>query len=331
MTTVIVNGQTVSLTSPDLGDFVIQNGGTLIVSAGGTAGNTIQNSGVVNGGAANGSAGFLVSGTISNGGTMEASGHNSLLNVFGTATISNSKLMQAVATGSGGFAQLNISGDVNNSGATISALAASGAQAFVNLSGFVSNTGGKVIASGAVGTATINIAHATISGGTVGGVGSGARIGEFGPGGSGEIEDATILSGTYIAAGGSGSLLTLSGDAIGNKVKIEGFNGGTALLSNVALGVSGTFTGGTLLADRGGEVIVHDPFSGVKFGSGTTVQALGNGFVAVSASSIGNILGNVAAIASGPTFMSAEVDLFGSGGVSNGAIISALAVGPGLQ
>ena len=327
MTTTVINGQTVILTTSSGGGWVIQSGGTLIVSAGGVAGDaaaaiSVSSGGLVNGGAANGSAGFLVSGaTISNSGTMEASGSNSLLSAFGTS-VDNNRLMQAIATGSGGFAELNVSAaDIYNNSATISAGAAgSGAQAFVNLSGSVHNSGGKIIASGVSGQATIDIDFGIISGGSVGGIGSGAKVGVFGPTGSGAILDATILSGTFIGDAGG---LTLSGDTLGAKNKIEAFDGGTALLSNVTLGTSDTF-----LADRNGNLFLRNN-GAVNFGAGTTVQALGtsgaSGFIGVSASSIGN-LGNVQALASG-AHTSAEVDLFGSGGITNGATIASIANG----
>ena len=153
--------------------------------------------------------------------------------------------MQAIATGVGGFAELNVSGAVANSGTISAGAAGSGAQAFVNLSGFVAMS----VANHCIwrlwpGHDRYRFRHYLRWHGRR--HRQRRQIGVFGPTGSGAILDATILSGTFIGDAGG---LTLSGDTLGAKNKIEAFDGGTALLSNVTLGASDTF-----IADRDGNL-----------------------------------------------------------------------------
>jgi len=243
MSTVTVSkGSSYSIPSgqTDTSDTVL-SGGTMFILSGGVASSTLVEAGgfltvndggtevgLVNSGTVNGSGG-VISGTVANGGLVEASGADAYLALVGSTTNSKGKTIEAIAAGSGGFAELILGGPVSNSG-TIEALATAAASiAYVDIGGSVDNTSGRIVASG---NGIIDLAGgAVISGGTLQTVGAGAAIAAY-PGGSATIVSAAMVSNSLVAA--RGGALTLSAVTFGADDKLDASVGGTLVVSGGA-------------------------------------------------------------------------------------------------
>jgi hypothetical protein len=292
MSTVTVSkgsSHNVSSGGTDIGDIVL-SGGTMFILSGGVASSTLVEAGgvlivngggtevgLVNSGTVNGSGG-VISGTVVNGGLVEASGTDAFLALVGSTTNSKGKIVEAVAVGSGGFAELVLGGPVANSG-TIEALApTANSIAFVDISSSVDNTSGRIVASG---NGIIDFAGgAVISGGTLQTVGAGAAIAAF-PNGSGTIVSAAIVSNSLVEA--QGGALTLSAVTFGANDRLEASAGGTLVVSGgVAFGV------GTLAEAVSGTLDID----GTVANAGTVEALAGSpgatAAVTLSGSSIGN-------------------------------------------
>jgi len=330
MSTVTVSkGSSYSVSSgqTDISDTVL-SGGTMFILSGGVASSTLVEAGgfltvnaggteigLTNSGTVNGSGG-VISGTVVNGGLVEASGTDAYLALVGSTTNSKGKTIEAIAAGSGGFAELVLGGPVSNSG-TIEALATAPASiAYVDIGSSVDNTSGRIVASG---NGIIDlVGGAVISGGTLQTVGAAAAIAVY-PGGSGTIVSAAIVSNSLVAA--RGGALTLSAVTFGADDKLEASAGGTLVVSGGAVFGAGTVaeavSGGTLDIDG-------------TIANAGAVEALANSpdataTVTLSGSSIGNSGSMIASAAA--TSGSATLTISG-GTVSNTKTIAAEATVP---
>ena len=330
MSTVTVSkGSSYSVPSgqTDTSDTVL-SGGTMFILSGGVASSTLVEAGgfltvddggtevgLTNSGTVKGSGG-VISGTVVNGGLVEANGTDAYLALVGSTTNSKGKTIEAIAAGTGGFAELGLGGPVSNSG-TIEALAtAAKSNAYVDIGSSVDNTSGRIVASG---NGIIDlVGGAVISGGTLQTVGAGAAIAAY-PSNSATIVSAAIVSNSLVAA--RGGTLTLSAVTFGADDKLEATAGGTLVVSGgVAFGV-GTLaeavTGGTLDID------------GTVANAGVVKALAGSPNATAAVTLSGGLIGNSGSMIASVAATSGTASLTISGGtVSNTKTIMAKATVP---
>ncbi len=167
---------------------------------------------------------------------------------------------EASATGSDDSVELAISGAVNNAGGTIEGAGTTSGFALVYLSGTINNSGGHIAA---LGSASVDIDNATISGGALQTTGNGEiTVLET----SATILGATISAGSFIE---DGATLTISGGTIGAGATIDASAfaianiSGTVANSGTLEAVGGLAASATLVIDG----IVNDGTAGVILAS----------------------------------------------------------------